>query len=588
MPPAPPSTRPVLSNPALPNPASPPVDPRDPDFIAAFGAALRQRGAIDDVALARAERAVRDTGERFDVVLSRLGLIDEATLSAAAAAHLGREFLTLRQLPETAPLDGLDPAYLRQARIVPVRDDGTNLTVAVADPFTTDGISALSFLLGRPVTAAIATDRDIGLALDRLYPAPGRTAATEANPAAAREDDVRRLADLASEAPVIRLVHDAIVRAVEARASDIHLEPGDDGHDIRLRIDGNLETAGTIRDGQSAAAVSRIKIMAKLDIAERRMPQDGRMKVNVRGREVDLRVSTMPTLKGESVVLRILDRSQIALDFESLGFDGPTLAAFLELIEKPNGLILVTGPTGSGKSTTLYTALMRLAAPFRKTFSIEDPVEYQLGGVAQVQVQPKIGLTFASALRSILRQDPDVIMVGEIRDLETAQMAVQAALTGHLVLSTLHTNGAAATIARLVDMGVDDYLIASTLKGTLAQRLVRRLCPECATPTEATPALRACAEAAGLNTRTTDWSGVKAPRGCPGCRGTGFNGRIAVCELMPVTPAVASAIVGRGTGHSVEAAAATNGLPTMMADGIAKILAGQTTLEDVLRVTRAT
>lgn len=568
------------------------VDPRDASFILAFGSLLEQRGLIDAAGRQRAERAVKDTGERFDVVLTRLGLVAETDLARAAADYLGLEFATSQTLAEAPILNGLDPDYLRQARLVPVRDDVSCLLVATADPFRADAIRALAFLLGRKVASAVACDRDIGVALERLYPEHGVTGDKSAGAAtagassqtAAREDDVRRLTDLASEAPVIRLVNDMIVRAVEARASDIHLEPTDNGHEIRLRIDGMLERAGVVRDGQSPAAVSRIKIMAKLDIAERRMPQDGRIKVNVRGREVDLRVSTMPTLKGESVVLRILDRSQIALDFDALGFGGGTLSTFLELLEKPNGLILVTGPTGSGKSTTLYTALTRLAAPHRKTFSIEDPVEYQIGGVAQVQVQPRIGLTFAHALRSILRQDPDVVMVGEIRDLETAQMAIQSALTGHLVLSTLHTNSATATIARLVDMGVDDYLIATTLKGTLAQRLVRRLCRQCATPAPPPPPLIAYAEEADV--LVTDWNGVRAPKGCPSCRGTGFSGRIALCELLPVTPAVAEAITRRDDGSTLNTAAFATGLPSMMADGIAKIRAGDTTLEEVLRVTR--
>lgn len=565
-------------------------DPRDQGFAAAFGAFLRQTGQLGDAALHRAERAMRDTGERFDVVLIRLGLVSEPDLARASAQFLGREFLTGEQMPRSAIwVEGLDPQYFRQARVVPVSDDGATLRIAVADPFQQDAEAALSFLLERPVVAAVATDRDISIAIDRLY-GEGAAAAPADRPMPdqrAAEDDVRRLADLASEAPVIRIVQETIVRAVEARASDIHFEPGDAGLAIRLRIDGHLETSQTLPDQQLPAVISRLKIMGRLDIAEKRLPQDGRIKVNVRGREVDLRVSTMPTIKGESVVLRILDRSQIALDFDALGFSGAALERFLALIENPHGLILVTGPTGSGKSTTLYTALSKLNAPFRKTFTIEDPVEYLMTGVAQVQVQPRIGLTFASALRSILRQDPDVIMVGEIRDLETAQMAIQAALTGHLVLSTLHTNGAADTIARLIDMGVDDYLIASTLKGTLAQRLVRRLCEKCARPTLPTAALRACVAA----TRTgepsePDWSGLRSPVGCPACRKTGYSGRIAVSELLPVTGAVAEAIVGHRSGASLQSAARATGLPSMMEDGITKVLAGATTLEEVLRVTQ--
>jgi general secretion pathway protein E len=575
--------------------AASPNDPRSAAFAERFGAFLKAQAGLADPALSRAERAMRETGERFDLVLTRLGLVPEGDMARLAAQFLGRAFITAGEMPDV-PLDieGLDPAYLKQAGIVPVREDGETLVIATGDPFQTDSEAALSYLLGRPVIAAVAAERDIARTLERHYRAGGEPAgyavpgAQSSDRASdrARDDDVRRLADLASEAPVVRLVHDTIVRAVEARASDIHLEPTDGGLMVRLRIDGLLETTEVLPEQMAAAVLSRVKIMARLDIAERRLPQDGRIKVNVRGREVDLRVATMPTLRGETVVLRILDRTAIVLDFATLGFDGAMLDAFLDLIEKPNGLILVTGPTGSGKSTTLYTALSRLNRPDRKTFTIEDPVEFQLAGVSQVQVQPRIGLTFASALRSILRQDPDVIMVGEIRDLETAQMAIQSALTGHLVLSTLHTNSAAATIARLIDMGIDDYMIASTLKGTLAQRLVRRLCPDCATPAEPTPALLACLDGAGLRAGAS-LDGVRAPVGCPACRSTGFRGRLAVCELLPVTTAVAEAIVGRGDETAIETAAMATGLPTMMADGLTKVLAGATTLDDVLRVTRA-
>jgi general secretion pathway protein E len=350
-----------------------------------------------------------------------------------------------------------------------------------------------------------------------------------------------------------------------------------------------LHTVETLPLSLRAAVTSRIKIMANLNIAERRLPQDGRIKTTVRGREIDLRISTMPTLSGESVVMRILDRSSVQLDFKALGFAGPAHEAFARLLDQPNGIILVTGPTGSGKTTTLYTALNALNTSERKTFTVEDPIEYQLVGVNQVQVLPKIGLTFATALRSMLRQDPDIIMVGEIRDLETAQMSIQASLTGHLVLSTVHTNSAAATITRLLDMGVADYLLSSTLSGVLAQRLVRRLCGSCSAPAEASPLLldKLRQGPAGASPRTAaDLEGLRRKMGCPTCRHTGFLGRTTISELLVVTDTVRERMLQSGTEAAVQAAALESGMVTMFDDGLAKALRGETTIEEVLRVTR--
>ena len=390
---------------------------------------------------------------------------------------------------------------------------------------------------------------------------------------------------MASEAPVIRLVQDLIVRAVEMRASDIHVEPREDSVRVRFRVDGMLSTVETLPTALKAAVGSRIKIMARLNIAERRLPQDGRMKTNVRGREIDLRVSTMPTLWGESIVLRILDRSSVELDFPKLGFAGPSHETFLRLLEEPNGIILVTGPTGSGKTTTLYTALGLLNSPERKVFTVEDPIEYQLPGVNQIQVQPKIGLTFATALRSILRQDPDIIMVGEIRDLETAQIAIQASLTGHLVLSTVHTNNAAATVTRFLDMGVEKYLLASCLKGVLAQRLVRRLCSFCAKPAPDPLSHVRVLEGIGASA-----AGVpiqpKLPAGCSVCRNSGYAGRTTVCELLATSPSVREAILSGAGEQAIEAIAVAEGMVTMLQHGLTKALQGVTTSEEVWRVTR--
>jgi general secretion pathway protein E len=560
------------------------IDPSDQGLIERLAAFLAQRGVLDELALHRALRAQRQSGERFDLVLTRLGLIAEADLARLLAEFLGLPMVDPAQLPEVPLLpDRLQLPYLKGNRIIPVADGGDRLLVAIADPFNTEAPAALSYLLGRPVDCGVMAAGDIERALERLY-GRGETAAAEAGAAEsgqASEDDVRRLEDMASEAPVIRLVHDLITRAVEVQASDIHVEPREDSLRVRYRIDGVLATVETLPLSLRAAVTSRIKIMAHLNIAERRLPQDGRVKSTVRGKLIDLRVSTMPTMLGESVVLRILDRSSVQLDFAPLGFQGAALDTLIGLLAQPNGIILVTGPTGSGKTTTLYTALNLLNKADSKLFTVEDPIEYQLAGINQIQVQPRIGLTFAHALRSILRQDPDIIMVGEIRDLETAQMAIQASLTGHLVLSTLHTNSAAASITRLMDMGVDDYLLASTLTGVLAQRLVRRLCPRCSAPADERPPLLA-----RLGERGRDLRRLKKKVGCQACRNTGYQGRTTISELLVMSEAIRRRVLERGSESAIEAAALENGMVGMLDDGLAKALRGETTVEEVLRVTR--
>jgi general secretion pathway protein E len=561
------------------------ADPCDEDLVERLADFLSRRGVLDDLAMHRALRAQRQSGERFDLVLTRLGLIAETDLAGLLADFLGLPLVDADQLPEVPLLaDRLQLPFLKSNRVIPIADRGESLLVAVADPFNTETPAALSYLLGRPVERGVMAAGDIERALERLYGRGGSVAVEAPNAEAgpASEDDVRRLEDMASEAPVIRLVHDLITRAVEAQASDIHVEPREDSVRVRYRIDGVLATVETLPLSLRAAVTSRIKIMANLNIAERRLPQDGRVKSTVRGKPIDLRISTMPTMLGESVVLRILDRSNVELDFARLGFHGSMLETFTGLLAQPNGIILVTGPTGSGKTTTLYTALNRLNKADSKLFTVEDPIEYQLAGISQIQVQPKIGLTFAHALRSILRQDPDIIMVGEIRDLETAQMAIQASLTGHLVLSTLHTNSAAASLTRLMDMGVDDYLLASTLTGVLAQRLVRRLCSKCATREEAPPPL----VEKRLGGRRGGLDGLRRKVGCQACRQTGYAGRTTISELLVMSDALRRKVVERGSESAIEAAAIEGGMVPMFDDGLAKALGGETTVEEVLRVTR--
>ncbi len=567
------------------------IDPRAQPFVDALARHLTANGLIDEVAAQRARRAQLRSGERFDLVLTRLGLVSEQVLAAALAALLRLPHVSHADFPDTALLpDQLRLAFLRGNGLLPIADSGGALKVAMADPFNDDAVSALAYLLKRPVLRAVAAPGDIEKGIERLYgdfvSADGQPAAQRLTGEDAIEDDVERLQDIASEAPIIRLVHQLISRAVEIQASDIHIEPAEDCLRVRFRIDGVLHTVETLSLGMRAAVTSRVKIMARLDIAERRLPQDGRIKSVVRGRDVDLRVSTMPTLHGESVVLRVLDRSSVKLDFSTLGFEAPIIAAFEAKLKEPNGIVLVTGPTGSGKTTTLYTALGALNQSESKICTVEDPIEYQLDGINQIQVQPKIGLTFASALRSILRQDPDTVMIGEIRDLETAEIAVQASLTGHLVLSTVHTNSAAATISRLLDMGVEDYLLGSSLAAILAQRLVRQLCKHCAVPAAVSPLLVERL----LPGHDLDVASIRLmkPTGCEACRQTGFAGRLAITELMLMTDDLRELILARESDRSIEKAAVATGMITLYRDGLAKAFRGETTIEEVLRATRVT
>jgi general secretion pathway protein E len=458
----------------------------------------------------------------------------------------------------------------------------------MADPADFYTIQSLELATGLSIDPRLARERDVLEALEMAYGNGAPGSASSADPTEAEfeflsddEEDVNHLRDLASEAPVIRLVNMLITRAVEQRASDIHIEPFENELKVRYRIDGVLHDVEMPARRLQAAIVSRIKIMAKLNIAERRLPQDGRIKLRLMGREIDLRVSTLPTLYGESVVLRILDRSSIVVNLETLGFPEDTLAQFERMIVKPYGMILVTGPTGSGKTTTLYGALDKINSPDKKIITIEDPVEYQLLGVNQIHVKPAIGLTFANGLRSIVRQDPDVIMVGEIRDAETAEIAIQAALTGHLVFSTLHTNDAAGAIARLLEMGVEDYLLASSLVGVLAQRLVRRVCLKCRQPAEM--AIEVMREIAGVNGGDVQ---VYEGRGCEECSNTGYRGRAGVYELLPVSDNVRQLILKRASADAIREIAVQQGMRTLRDDGWRTVGSGVTTVAEVVRVTQ--
>jgi general secretion pathway protein E len=558
-----------------------------------FGEILLDAGKLDTAGLERALALQQtESGVRIGEILVRLGLIANGDITRTLAEQFEMIVLGPNEFPEFPVLEErVSIRFLRDARALPLAEDANNVTVAITDPHNRYAIDAFAVLTGRGVKVCLASNEDLDAALERLYGA-GRTAMGQIVDDIESidvhdfdTDDVQHLKDQASEAPVIRLVGLVIRKALETRASDIHIEPFENRLIVRYRIDGVMHEAESPPRRLSAAVISRVKIMANLDIAERRLPQDGRIKLRLQGKEVDLRVSTVPTMHGESVVMRILDKGGVPLNFESLGFEPDLLEKFREVLLRPHGILLVTGPTGSGKTTTLYTALSQLNRPDVKILTVEDPVEYQMEGINQIQVKPQIDLTFANALRSIVRQDPDVIMIGEIRDLETAQIAVQSALTGHLVLSTLHTNDAASTINRLLDMGMDDYLLTSTVIGIQAQRLVRTLCRKCR---KAYVALPEIVTETGLN-RHVDGAGpvtLYEPVGCDACAHTGFIGRVAIMEVMPMTDGIRSLIMRHATSGDIQKQAVAEGMMTMYEHGLRKVLAGTTTLEEVLRVTR--
>ncbi len=486
---------------------------------------------------------------------------------------------------ETLPL-----TFLRARLLVPVSlDDGT-LVVAMADPLDAEAREAVAKATGRRVVVLAGTEEEVREAIEKMYGESGSSmerlveqVGEEGEEIRTEDENVERLIGVASEAPIIRLVNFIIARAIERGASDIHLEPYEKSLRVRYRIDGLLGDVDSPPKRLQTAILSRVKIMSRLNIAESRLPQDGRIKLRISGKEIDFRVSTIPTLFGESVVIRILDQASVPLNLGTLGFSDEALPAFREMATAPHGMVLVTGPTGSGKTTTLYGALQEIRTSERKVITIEDPVEYQIPGVNQIQVKPQIGLTFASGLRSIVRQDPDVILVGEIRDRETAEIAIHSALTGHMVLSTLHTNDAAGAIARLLEMGVEEYLLPSSLTGVLAQRLVRTICKACSVPREISQAFR---EDIYREAGFVAEGDIRVGRGCEACGGTGFRGRMGIFEILPVTDKIRELILGRADAGAIRASAVDGGMVFLRDDGWEKVRRGMTTIEEVVRVTR--
>ena len=559
--------------------ASEPVRPRLGDMLVAAG-------KLSPRDLERALQAQQEMGHLIGHVLTQLGLVSEMDVMHTLAQQLQIPFIQAADFPPEPPeVPGLLSEFQHAQHVYPLKLEDGVLDVAMSAPQDPFVVKAVQMSTGLVVRPHLALEADIEKALQEPEPEvdEGEGAGDLFGDGVDGGDFVEHLKDLASEAPVIRLVNSIIGRVTDLRASDIHLEPFDDGLHVRYRVDGVIHPGELVPPRLSAAVGSRVKLMAHLDIAERRLPQDGRIKTRVKGRELDLRVSTVPTVHGESIVMRVLDRASVRLQLETMGFAKDTLAKFNELLGRPHGILLVTGPTGSGKTTTLYAALSKIDAIENKIITVEDPVEYQLDGINQIQTHAQINLTFANALRSILRQDPDIIMIGEMRDGETAQIAVQSALTGHLVLSTLHTNTAAGAITRMQDMGVESYLITSSVNGVLAQRLVRTLCANCKEEYEPGEEVR---KRSGLARFSQVGQPIYRAVGCNQCRQTGYKGRTGIHELFVLDEPMRNAINAGKDANELFALASQAGMLSLHEDGLRKVAAGMTTLDEVARVTQ--
>jgi general secretion pathway protein E len=541
-----------------------------------LGQILVGKGLLQAADLDKALELQRERGDKLGKILVDLGFVAQRDVLNALAEQLEIPLVSTQHFPAVSPeLEGVAPRYMRQFKFLPIELEDSTVTLAMADPLDLETVNTVRLFTKLQVRTTLAAEQEILDAIDKYYGESEQNVAVAEGDEAGLDEEIEHLRDMASEAPVIRLVNTMIAQALERRASDIHIEPFEKEFRIRYRIDGVLHEQEPPPRELKAAVTSRIKLMAKLNIAERRLPQDGRIKLKVLGHEVDLRVSTLPTLYGESVVMRLLDRSAGDFyDLGKLGFDQRMLSRMEYYTSLPHGIFLVTGPTGSGKSTTLYSALKRINIPDKKIITIEDPVEYQMDGINQIHVNPQIGLTFAAGLRHIVRQDPDVIMVGEIRDRETADIAIRAALTGHFVYSTLHTNDAPSAITRLTDMGVENYLITSSLVAVLAQRLVRQICRHCRRPdgTAVTPDGR----------KIDSWRGA----GCSHCLGTGYVGRVGIFELMELNDELRQNIMANRDASVLTEVARRHGMRNLREDGWQKIAAGVTTAEEVLRVTQ--
>jgi len=552
---------------------------------------LHKKGLISEKDVDRIIKIQKDIGKDLQKIIIELGILKKDEMMIALADEIGVKYVNLNDIDIDAVIVVLIPEEMaRRHQIVAIEKDENNLTVAMANPLDVFVYDELRIRLGYNIEAVLSYGEDINKALDEVFGVTDEMAQVidkiDNMPVTVLKEEEKET-DISAvtageEAPIIALVNLMILRAVKEKASDIHIEPfGDETLKVRYRIDGILHDVMSLPRQLRLAVISRIKIMSDLDIAERRLPQDGRIQVNVGGRKINIRVSILPTVNGEGAVMRILDPASILLELNSLGFSQDILPKFNSLIKKPNGIILVTGPTGSGKSTTLYTALNILNSTEKKIMTIEDPVEYKLKGINQVQAKPKIGLTFAAGLRSFLRQDPDIMLVGEIRDKETAEIAVQAALTGHLVLSTLHTNDAPSSVIRLIDMGIEPFLISSSVIGIIAQRLVRKVCPKCKKEIKLTSDIAKILEEYKIDSNEII---LYKGEGCSYCKNTGYKGRIAIFELMIITENIKDLIARNVTTGKLREEAIKKGMNLLIEDGLKKACEGITTIDEVLRV----
>lgn len=568
------------------------VSTYDQEFI---GTLLVEKGIITQEQLDEALEERERTGGILGHILVEFEFASTEKILNILAEHLGMRTISLKnkEIPHEV-IKRIGPTTARAYGVVPVEVDNGSVTVALSDPLNVSILDDLRFMLDAPVKGVVASKEDIDAALKKFYGDSGESVQDllkeiegdlplERFEEEGAQDDVVTLRELASEAPVVKLLNLILIQAIKDRASDIHFEPFENEFKVRYRVDGILYEMIPPPKHLALALACRIKVLSNLNIAERRLPQDGRIMLNVLGRNVDLRVSTLPTAFGESVVLRVLDRTVVGLNIEQLGMRTDTLAVMNEMIEKPNGIIIVTGPTGCGKTTTLYAFLKKINRLTDKLITTEDPVEYDLDGVVQVAIKPKIGLTFGRCLRHILRQDPDKIMVGEIRDLETAQMSIQSSLTGHLVLSTLHTNDAPGAITRLIDMGVEPFLITSTLEDILAQRLIRTICPRCKTPYKPSEFVL---NELGLTLDDVEGKELYYGKGCHECNDTGYLGRTGIFELMMISDAIRELVMKRSPTVMLRTKAREQGMRTLREEGILKIFDGVTSVEEVARETR--
>jgi type IV pilus assembly protein PilB len=553
-----------------------------------LGESLVEDGIITADQLKKAQEEEKRRGERLVKVLVRLGFITEEDLVMFLSGKLNVPRIELGNYLIDDKIIGLVPEHLaRKYELIPVLKIGNRLTCAMVDPWNVFALDELRSATGLIIEPAVATEGEIKKALNEYYGTKGSMEdliksidSEKLGLQEGKEVDVKKLQGIVEEPVVIKLVNMIIMKAIEERASDIHIEPEEETLRTRLRVDGMLHEISTPPKHLQSAVISRIKIMADLNIAERRIPQDGRFTIKMSGKQIDVRVSSVPTIYGENVVLRLLDASSAVKSLTDLGFSKEVLVRFDKLIRRPHGIILVTGPTGSGKTTTLYAALNTINTVEKNIITVEDPVEYKLEGVRQIQINPKVDLTFASGLRSILRQDPNIIMVGEMRDHETAEIAVQAALTGHLVFSTLHTNDAPGAVTRMIDMNVEPFLVSSSVIGVLAQRLVRTICPDC--KEKYVPAKEELKDI-GLN-ESKDVHFYRG-KGCAKCMDTGYKGRIGIYELMVPDEEIRAAVMSKSSTDEIRRLAIKAGMISLQEDGIQKIRSGLTTVEEVLRVT---